>query len=239
MKYLYFLLFLFACSICAAQDPQLFDNPWYLHKITIDDTDYLPPNNGDVVGNYHVFSENPSRFQSGYCDSMTVAVTYDNQNTELSLEDNPPFLLGFCLYNESEQFGSRYFSILFQNSGEARNPFGYIITANGTSKTLEITNPDGDIAFYSSEPLSISEFNVTHISIYPNPVKEELILNSASKSGNLTLNIFSTAGKLLSTQKLELENQSSIAISQLATGIYFLNIEDENGNTTIKKFIKE
>src|SRR5690606_34892700 len=109
-------IFLFSYVFCSAQDPQLFDNTWYLHKLTINNTEYLPPNNGDVVGNSHVFSENPYTFRSGYCDSMTAAVTYDNQNTELSLEDNPLFLLGFCLYNESEQFGSRYFSILFQNS---------------------------------------------------------------------------------------------------------------------------
>lgn len=93
--------------------------------------------------------------------------------------------------------------------------------------------------FYSEDcALGVSSQVYNAFSIHPNPAKNELFLNS-NNNGNLTLNIFNTAGKLLSTQKLKLENQSSIAISQLATGIYFLNIEDENGNTTIKKFIKE
>ena len=93
--------------------------------------------------------------------------------------------------------------------------------------------------FYSEDcALGVSSQVYNAFSIHPNPAKNELFLNS-NNNGNLTLNIFNTTGKLLSTQKLELENQSSIAISQLATGIYFLNIQDENGNTTIKKFIKE
>ncbi|QQX78185.1 T9SS type A sorting domain-containing protein [Aequorivita iocasae] len=46
-------------------------------------------------------------------------------------------------------------------------------------------------------------------------------------------------GKLLSVQNVTLENQTSIDVSNLTSGIYFLNIEDENGNTTTKKFIKQ
>ena len=232
MKTLLYILLFNISAISVAQDPQLFENPWYLHKINLNDTDYLPPSS---FGSCR-FNETPYRFGAQYCDAIDVEATF--QNTELYLEDDPMFLLGFCIYQDDLNFDTKYFSV-FYSSSLARNPFSYTITTTGSSKELEITNADGDIAFYSSEPLSMSEFNVTQISIYPNPVKEELILHSASKSGNLKIKIFNTAGKLLSTQKLELQNQSSIAISQLATGIYFLKIQDENGNTTIKKFIKE
>lgn len=237
MKQLYFLIFLFTVSICSAQDPQLFENPWYLQKLNIDNTDYLPPNGG--YPNSHTFTENPFKFSSSYCDAINVAVTYDNQNTELSFEDYPLFLLGFCTDQQLQNFNDDYFSILYQNSGEARNPFGYTITTNGTINLLEITNPDGDIAYYSNEPLSISEFNVKQISIYPNPVKEKLILKSASKAENLNLKILNIEGKLLITKNLEFEKEISIDVSQLSKGIYFLNIEDKEGNKTIKKFIKE
>ena len=185
------------------------------------------------------FTENPFQFSSSYCDAIRVAVTYNIQNTELSFEDYPIFLLGFCTDQQLQNFSDEYFSILYQNSGEAKNPFGYIITTNGSSKSLEITNPDGDIAYYSSEPLSMSEFNVTQISIYPNPVKEKLILNSSSKTGNLNFKIFNIEGKILITKSLGFEKETFVDVSQLSKGIYFLNIEDKNGNKTIKKFIKE
>ena len=85
--------------------------------------------------------------------------------------------------------------------------------------------------------ISSQEDNV--FSIHPNPAKNKLFLTSKNIAGKLKIKIFNTAGKLLSTQNLKFENQSSIAISQLATGIYFLNIQDENGNMVVKKFIKE
>lgn len=45
-------------------------------------------------------------------------------------------------------------------------------------------------------------------------------------------------GKLLKTQKITLQNQTFIVVSNLSTGIYFLNIESENGLSEVKKFIK-
>jgi len=76
-------------------------------------------------------------------------------------------------------------------------------------------------------------------SIHPNPAKNELFITAQNTAGNLKVKIFNIEGKLLSTQTLEIANQTSIDVSQLVSGIYFLNIEDENGNTTTKKFIKQ
>ncbi len=87
--------------------------------------------------------------------------------------------------------------------------------------------------------LGISSQEDTLFSIYPNPAQNELFITSKNTLGNLSLKIFNIEGKLLSTQTLEVVKQTSIDVSQLKSGIYFLNIEDENGNITIKKFIKE
>lgn len=235
MKYFYILYFLFSYSVCSAQDPELFENTWYLHKLNIENIDYLPPDRG--FPNSHGFTESPFSFWSSYCDAIDVAVTY-NQNHELTLEDYPIILLGFCVDQEDLLFNSRYFSILYQDFGQAKNPFLYSITTNGTVKSLEISNADGDIAFYGSEPLSIAEFDSALFTIYPNPVKDKLLLSSKRAMGNLKINTFNIEGKLLSTQNVMLEKQVSVAISNLSKGIYFLNIEDEKGNTSIKKFIK-
>ncbi len=76
-------------------------------------------------------------------------------------------------------------------------------------------------------------------SIHPNPAKSELFITAQNTTENLKIKIFNIEGKLLSNQTLEVANQTSIDVSNLKNGIYFLNIEDENGNTTIKKFIKQ
>lgn len=96
------------------------------------------------------------------------------------------------------------------------------------------------MAIYSEDcTAGLNSNKVATYSIHPNPAKNELFLTSKYTSGTLTLKIFNIEGKLLSTHNLEVANQTSIDVSSLTSGIYFLNIEDENGNTTIKKFIKQ
>ncbi len=96
-----------------------------------------------------------------------------------------------------------------------------------------------DVIFSEDCALGLPETGYGIISLSPNPSKNELFLTSKNTVGNLKIKIFNIEGKLLSTENIVLENQTSIDVSQLTNGIYFLNIEDENGNTTIKKFIKQ
>lgn len=78
-----------------------------------------------------------------------------------------------------------------------------------------------------------------NFSLYPNPVENELILSSKNSVKDLSIRIINIEGKLLSSQNLEFEKQVSVDVSGLSSGIYFLNIEGEKGNTEIKKFVKE
>ncbi len=87
--------------------------------------------------------------------------------------------------------------------------------------------------------LGITTLDEKVFSIFPNPVKNELTILSNKEKENLKIKIFNIQGKLLNTQNLDFEKQASINVSSLANGIYFLNIEDENGSVKVKKFIKE
>lgn len=98
---------------------------------------------------------------------------------------------------------------------------------------------DADFVYSEDCILGVSENNASIFSIHPNPAKNELFLSSKSTRGNLKVKIHNIEGKVISIQELELKNQNSIDITQLSIGMYFLNIEDENGNTEVKKFIKE
>ena len=68
------------------------------------------------------------------------------------------------------------------------------------------------------------------ISVFPNPVKDNLSVSGISK--NTAFEIFSMEGKLIKTGTYF--NQSSINVSKLPKGIYLLKIENQN-----LKFIKE
>lgn len=70
------------------------------------------------------------------------------------------------------------------------------------------------------------------ISIYPNPAKNLIQINSANLK--LTAEIIDIQGKLILTS-----TNSTIDISKLANGIYFVKITDDSYTQSIFKFIKE
>ncbi|WP_026450832.1 T9SS type A sorting domain-containing protein [Aequorivita capsosiphonis] len=76
-------------------------------------------------------------------------------------------------------------------------------------------------------------------SIFPNPVQSELTITSKQETGNLAIKIVNLEGKVLSTPYLDFGKKGFINVSNLSSGLYFLNIETENGKVETNKFIKE
>lgn len=86
-------------------------------------------------------------------------------------------------------------------------------------------------SYYSEDcSLSSGEFTKVDFSINPNPVKDILTVNSQESID--FLKIYSTSGKLLKET-----TASSINVSELGSGLYFLVVSID-GRTDTKKFIK-
>ncbi|MBK5212200.1 MAG: T9SS type A sorting domain-containing protein [Flavobacteriaceae bacterium] len=232
---LYILIFNFS-ALSFAQDPQLFENNWYLQKLILNGQDYFPPHNNEIQNVYLEFSENPYYVLTEACSSIA---------TDIFLIDNDSFqvmrfaiITGECFLQETIDFENRYFNDFFH--WQQPHEFNYLIEAGSNNiKMLTLTNQDNHQAIYGNQPLSVSEIENSKFSIHPNPVKNELFLNSNKKSEKLKIKIYNVEGKLLSNQTVELEMQTSINVSQLKSGSYFLSIENENGNRAINKFLKE
>lgn len=79
--------------------------------------------------------------------------------------------------------------------------------------------------------LGVNEVNEVTFSIYPNPTKD--ILQIAIDEPIKNVSIFTLQGRLVNQYK-----NSTINISNLQTGLYFIEIETENGKG-VQKFIKE
>lgn len=113
--------------------------------------------------------------------------------------------------------------------------FGHIIpSSNGWDGVVTRFTEDSGIIHYpkslSTDDVSI---NLSNYKIHPNPTED--ILYITSKSQISKLEIYNNIGQVV---LLEL-NKASIDISSLNTGLYFIKIKDEIGNSEIKKFIKE
>lgn len=75
--------------------------------------------------------------------------------------------------------------------------------------------------------------------IAPNPVKSELLVNFTNPLSLKTeAMVTDILGNLVSKTELAQGNSMNIPVSELATGVYFVKVQQGN-NTAIKKFIKE
>lgn len=83
--------------------------------------------------------------------------------------------------------------------------------------------------------LSIGNFNNNEITLFPNPVKNEMNFSFEKNISIEKINIYNTLGQLV---KQFIGNQNSINLSDLNTGYYHIEFISEEGKLT-KKFIKE
>ena len=118
------------------------------------------------------------------------------------------------------------------------NPFP---TATATMGKNDIIVPDAGIynitfniktgVYNFQNNLSVNEFNNIKLSITPNPANS--IINIESEAFILSLKIIDIAGRIT----LPIFSNNKIDVSNLASGVYFLEAKTNNGVVT-KKFIK-
>lgn len=86
--------------------------------------------------------------------------------------------------------------------------------------------------------LSVGEFELDNISLYPNPAAKEVNI-SWNKNEDVSIRIFNSLGKLMYYSKSATLNSTfKIDVSQYASGLYFVKINNEAGVVT-KKLIVE
>jgi hypothetical protein len=88
-------------------------------------------------------------------------------------------------------------------------------------------------AIFKEFPLSTSDYTLSNIKIYPNPVSDQLFISSENTVIERIV-VYSIYGKMV----LETANENnSIDASTLSKGIYFIEMSSETVKT-VKKFIK-
>jgi len=230
MKKIFYILLLTFTTQGLAQDPQLLENTWFLQKVVIDDVDYLPTLRGEL-------DISPDYFQVGHslCKDYYWGPVFFEGSTLFNLDDNPLLLLGVCIDPFYTDFMDKHYSIYFVNAGLAKNPFNYAIeNMGGGIKTLTITNNEGNLAIYGNQELAIRDRELPEIKISPNPVHDVLNI-SLSQGEIIETKIYTVSGNEIFTQK---GNRQELNLQKLSSGIYFLRISTDKGETT-KKIIKK
>lgn len=107
-----------------------------------------------------------------------------------------------------------------------------IINCNGAKSIFSLS----DIYVVTPEDLAITGINKLNsevfTSLYPNPVKDMLFINSAIPVTNAS--IIDATGRTIAT----IDNKKLINVKHLNAGVYFIKINFSNNTSAIKKFIK-
>lgn len=120
-----------------------------------------------------------------------------------------------------------------------------LLTEDATNDTLVFNNTfAGDSLAVSfcmgSATVGINDITsiFSKINLYPNPANDVLVLTGLPTTKNTTLTVIDVAGKAMFHPFYTTNNQYEIDVTDLAKGIYFLIINTQNEQKTVK-FIKE
>lgn len=100
---------------------------------------------------------------------------------------------------------------------------------------LEVDYPFS--AHFEGIPQGINEVNEMECLVFPIPAKE--VLNIQTENGINRIEIYDINGKLMYVVSPSTFNVTTIPVSSLASGIYFVKVVDVNQNVAIKKFVKQ
>jgi len=129
-----------------------------------------------------------------------------------------------------------------KNNGSTPEEVATTITAFGDNSKVTATfttGIDGTYYFGNIAFLSTISFNANNgLSIYPNPVTNELNIKTTKVNDVKNVSVHNMLGQVILRKTVNSVNDLKINTSNLSNGMYFLNIQTDNANQTIK-FLKK
>lgn len=195
----------------------------------------MPPVNSEIPFVAENFIEN---------GDVLTGMCQENGSGELEYIDESQFnildmgfLQGGCFQNEP--FNQTYSGLyqIFWGSlfDEIVNS---IIVVDGQSRSLIISGSNNYSAVYGNGLLSISNFNRHSFSISPNPVEDFIHIQKKNEVKISKIRIFNLNGKLIQLKEQIVPDNITINVQDLNKGIYFISLENEDGQMLFLKFIK-
>lgn len=151
---------------------------------------------------------------------------------------------GVLLLDSVSAYRNFYCAINY-TSGETPDSISVIINpslATGYGSDYNSTTQTGFSSYLTLDKLSlenasgINENERPRISVYPNPVAEDLYIKSDGKEYSLSL--LNTLGEMVQRQLINKE-ESKLDVSRLGAGIYILSMTDERGQGLTQKIVKQ
>jgi hypothetical protein len=218
------------CSInCFAQapNPDLFQT-WYLQSVVVSDGSeptYIVSDIEPTITPSLTIMEDLTFSGIGACNTFNG--TFNVPFSDILETDLFSFSTNDCGVEIHNDFESAYFNFIELLAG-------YSITLEDSGMVLNIGTPIFGAAVFKNHPLSIAEFDLDQIEIYPNPTNSIIHLKSQNNP-IIKIEIFNSLGQPI---KRISNNFDTINTADLPNGLYIIKLETEFGMVN-KKFIKE
>ncbi|MFV0571595.1 MAG: T9SS type A sorting domain-containing protein [Xanthomarina gelatinilytica] len=161
---------------------------------------------------------------------------YFNGLTELDLSANSNLTILWCSNNDLTSLNvanGNNTSVTYFNT--TLNPsLTCIQVDDATYSSANWTNIDATTSFNEDcSSMSVSDFDLNTISIYPNPANNSIYVKHNGEIINYSINTIT--GQLIKKGTLD----ATIHLKQLPNGVYLLSLYTTNGHKIIKKIIKD
>lgn len=190
--------------------------------------------------------ENAINYEAGKNPDAIVIVDFDKDGKpDLAVTNNSGGALSgisILLGNATDFSAPQKFSIMSSNprciiSADFNNDrLPDIITSNYNSGN----NGEKNISVFlnCTETLFTEDFNNNSITVFPNPTDGNIIISSDNQNEETLVSLYNILGEKIYNVATPILNNLSINLSQFPSGIYFVNIKNNDGNFT-KKVIKK
>ncbi|WBV60787.1 T9SS type A sorting domain-containing protein [Chryseobacterium camelliae] len=230
-------LFLLLCSVfLSAQNSELFTNDWYISQIVTNGQTVTTPSMAYAVSP-SLFTQNNSNyyFASKYFNTAQINITFSAATSSFTKIGGGCTLADYWGVNTTavQQYDQKNCDFYISNALPGTT-YNYQILANGTSKTLIVTNPNsGTQIFYNNAFLGTKENTLKKtFTIYPNPVNDFLIVENLER--NLKVKIYDMSGKLL-FETLSSGKALRVNTTDFQKGQYILSVENFKPELFLKK----
>lgn len=189
-------------------------------------------------GNYGIGADSLVNFWVNHNQCNTTPIASDLSNVA-----NDNFTAKKYLYKNGNLDSEVEF---YKLTGPGHSESWYNATSNNDFDAIEVIwdfferHHKKSSAPTEPNPVAIENVKEAKIDVFPNPAEDVVQLNFSDKVKINNIRILSTLGKTIAQQTFDKAiSRATFNISERSAGVYFFQIEDQKGNTTIFRFYKK
>lgn len=193
----------------------------------------------DPNGAWTLFIDDDAGGDDGQLFSWSMTFVDNSPTPVLNYSDTT-----ICVYNDITLMVDQYDSYLWStgNNSQEVQLFGNILGLGDTEISVTVdeggcTGTSNSFVLTVDACAGISELAGLEIEVYPNPTAGDVVLDITGKSNGFLLEVLDVNGKVVYSETIgEIVSglRKSIDLKNVATGLYFLKLDDGQSSTTTK-----